>query len=155
MIFTHTKSLKFLKIDTNLPYYFPIGYVRKYYLKNRIFLRNLCTIFAISMRNSYFLTSQNISNAKIAHLAWKICAFFRGFLTLSLFSDNETCTQLSILHGITCELTLAKLVDLPTPLTPQKVMVKGRPWERASMASRRMSSRRLGDRTFMQASCRS
>ena len=36
----------------------------------------LCAIIAISMRNSYFLTTQNISNAKIAHLARKIFAFF-------------------------------------------------------------------------------
>ena len=49
--------------------YLDSGYVRQYYdEKNRAFLRNF-------MRNFYFLTTQNISNAKIAHLAWKICAF--------------------------------------------------------------------------------
>ena len=41
------------------------------------FFRTLCAIFAISLRISYFLTTENVSNAKIAHLAWKICAFLK------------------------------------------------------------------------------
>ena len=45
------------------------------------------------MRISHLLLTQNIINAKIAHLAWKVCAFFfnlmceithRAALTLSL-----------------------------------------------------------------------
>ena len=51
-------------------------------------------------------------------------------------------------------LTLARLVDLPTPLTPQKVMTKGRRWLRASRTSRRMSTRRLGCRMWTRESCK-
>jgi hypothetical protein len=39
---------------------------------------------------------------------------------------------------------LAKLVDLPTPLTPQKVTTYGFPAFLAEMTSRRMSIRRFG-----------
>ena len=49
---------------------------------------------------------------------------------------------------------MARLVDLPTPLTPQKVMTKGLRWERASITSRRMSTRRLGCRICTRESCR-
>lgn len=42
-------------------------------------------------------------------------------------------------------LTLARLVDLPTPLTPQNVIEYGRPRRLAANASLRMSTRRRGD----------
>lgn len=52
------------------------------------------------------------------------------------------------------DLTLARLVDFPTPLTPQKVMTKGLRWLRASRTSLRMSTRRLGCRIWTRESCR-
>lgn len=51
-------------------------------------------------------------------------------------------------------LTLARLVDFPTPLTPQKVTTKGRRWFCASMTSLRMSTLRLGCRICTNESCR-
>lgn len=53
-----------------------------------------------------------------------------------------------------CFVTLARLVDLPTPFTPQKVMMKGLRWERASSTSLKMSTRRLGCRICTRESCR-
>lgn len=50
--------------------------------------------------------------------------------------------------------TLAKLVDLPTPFTPQNAMVYGLLDFLASMASLRISMRRLGDRSWTRASTR-
>ena len=43
-------------------------------------------------------------------------------------------------------LTLAKLVDFPTPLTPQKVTTYGRPSTSACLALCRISIRCLGER---------
>ena len=52
------------------------GYVRKYYdVKNRAFLRNFMRDFCYFYVRFLSLTTKNISNLKIAHLAWKICAF--------------------------------------------------------------------------------
>lgn len=48
--------------------------------------------------------------------------------------------------------TLARLVDLPTPLTPMNTMVYGLPRCRAARASRRMSVERRGVRIRVNAS---
>ncbi len=47
---------------------------------------------------------------------------------------------------------MAKLVDLPTPLTPQKTIEYGRFWCFASCASRRMFRRRCGESSWTSAS---
>ena len=52
---------------------------------------------------------------------------------------NETRFESDVL-----QLTLAKLVDFPTPFTPQKVMTYGRFCARASTTSRKISMRRFG-----------
>ena len=54
----------------------------------------------------------------------------------------------------TQHLTLARLVDFPTPLTPQNVMTKGLRWPCASMTSLRISTLRLGCRICTSESCR-
>lgn len=51
-------------------------------------------------------------------------------------------------------ITLARLVDFPTPFTPQKVMTKGLRWLWASITSRRMSTLLFGCRICTSESCR-
>lgn len=51
-------------------------------------------------------------------------------------------------------VTLARLVDFPTPFTPQKVMTKGLRWLWASITSRRMSTLLFGCRICTSESCR-
>lgn len=52
------------------------------------------------------------------------------------------------------KLALARLVDFPTPFTPQKVMTKGLRWLCASITSLRMSTLRFGCRICTSESCR-
>lgn len=51
-------------------------------------------------------------------------------------------------------VTLARLVDFPTPLTPQKVITKGRFFCLASIASLKISILRFGTKSWTQASSR-
>lgn len=51
-------------------------------------------------------------------------------------------------------VTLARLVDFPTPLTPQNVITKGRFFCLASIASLKISILRFGTKSWTQASSR-
>ena len=55
-------------------------------------------------------------------------------------------------HDTALSLTLAKLVDLPTPLTPQKVITYGLLSSLAFITSLKMSTRRFGVSIFIRAS---
>lgn len=85
---------------------------------------------------------------------WKVkCLAHADPLTLRIFSEFRFKTRFMAVETGSF-LTLARLVDLPTPFTPQKVMTKGRRWLWASITSLRISTLRFGCRICTSESCR-